>query len=100
LVGSDGKTASVECFKIWEISTNTRPMFRNSNYAWSDTLSTFGSVHNYGAISDWLTFGITQTEDTRKIFVYSYNEQLALQGEVSTSPLGEYKTLYCYPKFL
>ena len=97
LVDSKGKTISIECYPSWSINTNTRPTFIDSKYMWWETLSTFGSVYNYGAISDWLTFGISQTENTRKLFVYSYSEQTGLQGELNAEPIGKFTSLYCYP---
>lgn len=98
LVDSNGVSVDVDSFISWSVNTKSKPTFKDSTYRWHETLSTFGSVFNHGAISDWLTLGITQSEDTRKVFIYSYNEQLGLQGEVSVVPLGRFTGLYCYPK--
>ena len=100
LAGSDGSRIEVECFVEWKLNTVDRPTWKQSAYPWEQTRNTWATAANVGAISDWLTFGISQSEDTRSLFVYSYNKEKYLQGSQKVSPIATFKDLYCYPKII
>lgn len=49
---------------------------------------------------DWLTFGISQGPEVRRLFVHSFCKQKTGMGEAKAGPMGPFETLYCYPKLV
>lgn len=99
LVGSDGNVVGLRCFAQWGIANNTSPKFEDSVYAWYESLATWGRPQLYGAISDWLTFAISQSEAQRSIYIHSYNEQRCLHATIDAKPIGSFNGIYCHPEF-
>jgi hypothetical protein len=98
--GSDNKNIEVKGFNDWWLNTVEKPTLGDSVYSWESTTATWDSVRNKGAISDWLTFGVSQTENKRCLYIYSYNKNEFLKGEVEALPVGTLTELYCYPKLV
>ena len=100
LAGSDGVRIEVDCFVDWKLNTVDRPTWKESAYPWEKTRNTWATAANVGAISDWLTFGISQSETERSLFVYSYNKEQYLKGSKQAIPITTFQELYCYPKII
>ena len=49
---------------------------------------------------DWLMFGMTQTATERSLFVFSYCDDKTYKASGSFEPIGEFDSLYCYPKII
>lgn len=49
---------------------------------------------------DWLTFGISQGREERRLFVHSFGRQKVGASMAQAVPLGKFATLCCYPKLL
>ena len=99
LVGSDGSVVELRCFAQWGIADNTSPRFEDSVYSWYESLATWGRPQLYGAISDWLTFAISQSKNQRTIYIHSYNEQECLHATIDAEPIGTLNSIYCHPEF-
>ena len=99
LVSSDGNNLELECFVEWGLSSTGKTTFRDSVYPWRNSLATWGRPQLYGAISDWLTFAISQTDTKRTLFIHSYNEQKCLHTTIDAKPIGNFNGIYCYPEF-
>ncbi|MDT8900408.1 host specificity factor TipJ family phage tail protein [Anaeroselena agilis] len=48
--------------------------------------------------TDWLTFGIVQTQTTRKLYVYSFSANAAGNSEAAYGPVGNFTAVFLYPK--
>lgn len=49
---------------------------------------------------DWLTFGISQGETERSLYVYSFNNGTNSSGTKEAEPLGNFTKLFCYCYYL
>lgn len=49
---------------------------------------------------DWLTFGISQGESERKLFVHSLSKDKYITDCVEAEPLAAFTKMYCYPKLI
>lgn len=98
LGGSDGVRISINGFVDWRLNTVDRPTFKDSAYEWQSTRNTWATAANAGAISDWLTFGVVQSESERSLYIYSYNKEMFLRGSEAATPIATFDKLYCYPK--
>lgn len=49
---------------------------------------------------EYYTFGISQGNSTRKLFVHTYNNDETKVGTADALPIGSFNTLYCYPKIV
>ncbi|QDR81337.1 host specificity factor TipJ family phage tail protein [Sporomusa termitida] len=47
---------------------------------------------------DWLTFGLVQTQTTRKLYVYSFSANAARSSEEVYGPVGSFTAAFLYPK--
>ena len=47
---------------------------------------------------DWLTFGLVQTQMTRKLYVYSFGANAAGSSEEAYEPVGSFTAAFLYPK--
>lgn len=98
VTASDETNLQVDGFPEWKLNTVDKPTFADSVYAWGESLNTWASIQNKGAISDWLTFGVSQSETERKLYIYSYNKDQCLTGEINAIPIEVFSTLYCHPQ--
>ena len=48
---------------------------------------------------DWLTLAISQTEESRVLFLHSLGFMQTGHAAVRAHPLGAFDRLYCYPRF-
>lgn len=48
--------------------------------------------------TDWLTFGIVQTQTARKLYVYSFSANAAGSSEEACGPGGSFTAAFLYPK--
>ena len=48
---------------------------------------------------DWLTLAISQTEESRVLFLHSLGFMQTVHATVKAHPLGAFDKLYCYPRF-
>lgn len=46
------------------------------------------------------TFGITQSDKERRLYVHSYNQEKVYSGSAAVGPITTFNKLYCYPKVL
>lgn len=100
LRGSDANDIRVEGFLDWKLSKVERPTWADLKYEWWRSLATWGTAENFGALSDWLTVCISQSETERSLHIYSYNKEQFLTGMVEAMPVGTLNRLYCYPKLV
>lgn len=49
---------------------------------------------------DWLTFGISQGETHRSLFVNSLVKETSAKQTIEAEPISEYEEIYCYPKII
>ena len=49
---------------------------------------------------DWLTFGISQGETYRSLFVNSLVKETSAKQTIEAEPISEYEEIYCYPKII
>jgi len=49
---------------------------------------------------DWLTFGISQGEETRSFFLNSLVRETSQKQTIDAEPLCEFEEIYCYPKII
>ncbi len=47
---------------------------------------------------NWLMFGICQSVHMRQLFIYSLNDNKVLSNKADFVPVGEFDSIYCYPK--
>ena len=98
VTASDDNVLQVDGFVDWRLNTVDKPTFADSVYTWGESLNTWASIINKGAVADWLTFGISQSENERKLYIYSYNKDQYLTGEIKAVPIEVFSMLYCYPQ--